>query len=201
MCAMLRRDQGRRPAKQGEAQREGGFLLRCSERGHAQALPGAGESGLRGAGGVAGVGVVRGTCSIILSVSCWPGERSPLPMSGSSVRCRSGDGMALVVWRGVIQVRSPQPGRVQSRRRFANRGGFTHTAGGKACGQVGWSGGKLLIQLRNFVLIENKAVRGKNRVNPRGQTRAGSGRVACAGSGAYVAASSTATGATQARAG
>ena len=198
---MLRRDARRRHVTSGEGLRVEGFVLRCSEWAHAQPLPGGGDSGARGAGGVAGVAGTRGTCSIILSVSCWPGERSPLPISGSSVRCRSGVGLAWEGWDGAMHVRSPRAGRVQSGQGVAGRIGITHTARGKACGQVRRSGGKLLIQLRNFVLIENKAVRGKRRVNPRVQRRTGSGRVACAGSVAYAAALSTATGPTPAPAG
>ncbi len=80
-----------------------------------EGAPGAGgAAGVGGAEGVAGVaGGLRGTCSIILSVSCWPGERSPLPMSGSSMRCRSGVGVVGVCVRGAILIRSRLPARVQ----------------------------------------------------------------------------------------
>lgn len=53
-----------------------------------------GGEGEDGEDGEAGEDGVRGTCSIIFSVSCWPGVFSPLPMSGSSVRCFAGVCMA-----------------------------------------------------------------------------------------------------------
>jgi len=83
----------------------------ASQRAGAQRRP---EEVASGAGGVAGgVGGVPGTCSIILSVSCWPGERSPLPMSGSSMRCLSGGGGECGCRGGAMLVRSAQPAGVQ----------------------------------------------------------------------------------------
>lgn len=62
---------------------------------HASVATGTGGPQGRGAGGEAGsdggllsgAGGLHGTSRIIFSVSPWPGAFSPLPMSGSSVRC------------------------------------------------------------------------------------------------------------------
>lgn len=66
-----------------------------------------GTAGAGGADGVEGICGVRGTCSIILSVSCWPGVRSPFPMSDSSVRWRMGVCIGKRRVGGDAELRSP----------------------------------------------------------------------------------------------